>query len=298
METTQTTPYQKRESALLSDQLALGPVHLAVSNLDHSIDFYERSIGLRLLKREGATAWLGSNDTAVLQLIEEPDSVRAGKHAGLYHVALLFPSRDELAKLGHRLIATKTPITGASDHGTHEAFYLSDPDGNGLELAADRPRDQWAPYTGQNIALQPLDIEDLLASVPSDPVQERTGPGVRVGHLHLHVGDLDAARTFYVDVIGFDEQFAFDTAAFVSAGGYHHHLGMNTWQGVGAKPAPEGVFGLRSWSFTLPTAADVQELRARAEAAGVTVEESDAEGAIQLRDPWGHLLIVAPESAA
>jgi catechol 2,3-dioxygenase len=127
-------------SARLPATLRLGPVHLTVSDLDRSVDFYESTIGLQVHRREAGAAAMGVGDEDLLVLYEEPDARRAGRHAGLYHYALLFPSREELARAALRLAATKTPIQGASDHGTHEAIYLPDPDGNGIELAADRPR--------------------------------------------------------------------------------------------------------------------------------------------------------------
>jgi catechol 2,3-dioxygenase len=221
----------------------------------------------------------------VLILHEQPGARRPGRHAGLYHVALLYPSREELARAATRLATTQTPIQGASDHGTHEAIYLADPDGNGLELAADRPRDEW-PTVDEIYARgpAPLDLNGLLAAVASEGASPRAAAGLRVGHLHLQVGDIDAALAFYCDLIGFELQARLPSAAFVSAGGYHHHLGLNTWLGEGIPPLPEGTVGLRDWTLVLPTPDDVEAVSARLAPAKVATAELD--GGFEARDPW------------
>ena len=155
-----------------------------------------------------------------------------------------------------RLIATQTPVDGASDHGTHEAIYLSDPDGNGLELAADRPREQWPSYEAMYAGgPPPLDFRDLLATVADEPTRQYVGPGLRVGHVHLHVGDVDRGLAFYHEVLGFDVMARLRSAAFVSAGGYHHHLAFNIWRGRGV---PGGARGRRR-----PAALDARARRRR-----------------------------------
>src|SRR3954470_9507440 len=268
--------------------LALGPVHLTVSDLPRSIEWYERALGLHLHAQDSdnAVAELGDGDNAVLVLHEDRGARPAGRHAGLYHYALLYPSREELARALTRLISHRVPIQGASDHGTHEAVYLPDPDGNGIELAADRPREQWpSPEEefGRGGPL-PLDAEDLLRTVEGEQLAERVRSGLRVGHVHLHVASIDDGLAFYRDVIGFDVWALIPTAAFVSAGGYHHHLGFNVWRGEGAPPAPGDTVGLRHWTVQLDTKDEVDEVRARAEAAGIDVED-DGDG-IMVRDPW------------
>lgn len=268
--------------------LRLGPVHLTVSDLSRSIDWYVRSLGLQLQARDfdAGTAELGDGSDAVLVLTEERGARPAGRHAGLYHYALLYPSREELARAAVRLMTAQTPIQGASDHGTHEAIYLPDPDGNGIELAADRPKDQWpSPEEefGRGGPL-PLDFESLIATVQGEDAVERVGPGLRVGHLHLHVGSIEEGLRFYRDVIGFDVWALIPTAAFVSAGGYHHHLGFNVWRGEGVPAAPEHTVGLRQWTVQLDTPAEVDEVRERAEAAGYPVDRDEA--GFTVRDPW------------
>ncbi len=226
---------------MLPATLRLGAVHLTVSDLDRSVAFYEEAIGLRPHGREGAVASMGAGGEDLVVLHEEAGARRAGRHAGLYHYALLFPSREELARAALRLAATKTPIQGASDHGTHEAIYLPDPDGNGIELAADRPRELWPrplEYTG---GPHPLDLDGLLAAVAGEEPRREAGPGLAVGHVHLHVGELERGVGFYRDVLGFELMtFMPGAAAFVSAGGYHHHLAFNIWRGYGVPPGRTG----------------------------------------------------------
>src|SRR5436305_5600174 len=245
------------ETATLPATLRLGAVHLIVTDLGRSIAWYERSLGLTLTRRDDDVAVLGTDGDELLVLHEERDARQPGRHAGLYHYALLFPSRAELARALVRLATTQTRIQGASDHGTHEAIYLPDADGNGIELAADRPRDQWPEvgsrdfYTG---GPQPLDTDALLAVVEGEPPRPKAEPGLRVGHMHLHVSDIEEGLRFYRDTIGFDLIARLPSAAFVSAGGYHHHLGFNVWRGEGIPPAPaDGVVGLRYWTVLLPS---------------------------------------------
>jgi catechol 2,3-dioxygenase len=186
-----------------------------------------------------------------------------------------------------RLVVNRTPIQGASDHGTHEAIYLPDPDGNGIELAADRPREQWpAPQEEfRRGGPMPLDVEDLLKTVAGEQPSATVGEGLRMGHVHLHVGSIEDGLAFYADVIGFDVWAQIPSAAFVSAGGYHHHLGFNTWRGDGVPPAPEHTVGLRHWTVELDSRAGVDEIRSRVEAAGIAVDQG--ENGFTVRDPWG-----------
>jgi catechol 2,3-dioxygenase len=209
-----------------------------------------------------------------------------GDTRGLYHYALLHPSREELAHAALRLVATQTPMQGASDHGTHEAIYLPDPDGNGIELAADRPRESWPrplEYTG---GPRPLDFGGLLASVAGEEPRRECGIGLAIGHLNLHVGNLERGVGFYRDVLGFELMtYIPGAAAFVSAGGYHHHLGFNVWRGQGVPPAPAGRVGLRYWTVVLEDPEEVEAVRDRVRAASVEVEEIETDGFL-VRDPW------------
>jgi catechol 2,3-dioxygenase len=272
----------------LPDTLRLGPVHLTVSNLDRSVAYYERALGLQLHDRDGDVARLGAGDEDLLVLVEEAGAALGGRHAGLFHFALLYPTRQELAGAVNRLASTQTRLTGASDHGVSEAIYLRDPDNNGVELYADRPRDQWPPprVEGDRVDLPTfaLDMDDLMAQAEGEEVHPQAGPGLVMGHVHLHVGDIEKARAFYLDVLGFEAMGTLPTALFVSAGGYHHRLGLNTWLGTDVEPLPPHTAGLREWTVVLESADEVDAVRARVADAGLTTEERD--GGFVVRDPW------------
>ncbi len=274
-------------SASRKDTLRLGPAHLIVTDLDRSIAFYERSIGLSVRERDDTTAtlWAGG-DGDLLVLAADPSARRAGRHAGLYHVALLHPSRLELARAAARLAETRTPIIGASDHGISEAIYLPDPDGNEVELAADRPREVWPDLSdpGWDGGPQPLDLDALLGLVATEPVQEHADPGLTVGHLHLHVGDVERGLEFYRDLLGFDVMTRMPTAAFLAADGYHHHVAINVWRGVGVPPAPAGTVGLRHWTIVYATQEALAATLARLAQAGVPTETRP--DGVLVRDPW------------
>jgi catechol 2,3-dioxygenase len=274
-------------AGVLPAQLRLGAVHLTVRDLDAAIAWYERSLGLQLHRRDDREAELGDGKETVIVLHEDTEARPAGRHAGLYHYALLYPTREELALAAARLIETRTPIQGMSDHGTHEAIYLPDADGIGIELAADRDLDEWPSFEEEFArgGPAPLDLNDLLASIDGQTPPERVGEGMRVGHVHLHVGDVDQGLGFYRDVLGFDLRANLGWAAFVSAGGYHHHLAFNTWRGEGVGPPTEHTVGLDHWTVRLPSDEDVAQVRARVDAAELPVEV--VPGGFRTRDPWG-----------
>jgi catechol 2,3-dioxygenase len=291
-----------RLAPVLPATLRLGPTHLTVSNLEGSIAFYERSLGLRLHEHDGDSASMGTGGEDVLVLAEERGAAPGGRHAGLYHVALLFDSREELARAVVRLAETRTRIEGASDHGVSEAIYLRDPDDNGIELYVDRPRSEWPTprRPGERVEMYTiaLDMQALLRSVAGEAPRRLAGPGLRTGHLHLHVADTNRALAFYRGVLGFEVMVNLGSAAFVSAGGYHHHLGFNAWLGSDVRPKPPGTAGLRHWTVFLDHADQVADVRARVEAAGMPVESID--GGFLVRDPWRTAVVfaVAPQRRA
>jgi catechol 2,3-dioxygenase len=268
--------------------LRLGPVHLTVSHLGGSIAFYERALGLRLHDRDGEVATLGTGGEDLLVLVEEAGAGPGGRHAGLYHFALLFPTRAELARAVLRLASTGTRIEGASDHGVSESIYLRDPDDNGIELYVDRPRAQWPPprHAGDRVDMYTiaLDMKDLMREVDGEEPREHAAPGLAVGHVHLHVGDVERGLAFYRDVLGFEVMGLLPTAAFVSAGGYHHHLGFNIWLGPDVKPLPPNTSGLRHWTVLLASAGEVAAVRARVDRAGL--QARNHETGFLVRDPW------------
>jgi catechol 2,3-dioxygenase len=231
----------------------IGAVRLTVADLDREVEYYERAIGLRLLERDGALVRMGA-DAALLELEGDPDAPPAPpRSTGLFHVALLVPSRPELARALRRVVDAGERFTGASDHLVSEALYLRDPEGNGIEIYRDRPREQWT-RSGGEIAIDtiPLDLDGVLSELPAD-ADGGMPAGTVVGHVHLQVADIDAARAFYIGELGFEVTAGrIPGALFVSRDGYHHHIGVNTWASRGGSPPPPGSRGLQWFEVRLP----------------------------------------------
>jgi catechol 2,3-dioxygenase len=272
----------------LDPRVTVGAVTLSIADLERSLHYYQNNIGLTLQERGAGTAVLGANATPIVKLQEQPGARVVRQVTGLYHYAILLPSRLELARTLRHLAETGAPVSGASDHLVSEALYLTDPDGHGIEIYRDRPRSDWYDEHGNLVGdTLPLDMEGLIGELTGDDAPW-TGihPAARMGHIHLHVSNLAEADGFYVDTIGFGKPVNFGnipTASFVSAGGYHHHLGLNTWAGVGAPPAPADAARLLSYEILFPNAAAVAPVLARLEAAGIAVAED--KGGQLLRDP-------------
>ena len=264
----------------------LGYVSLTVTEQARSIDFYERSLGFQVQDRDNGTACMGAGGNPLLMLNERPGASLIPRRTGLYHFAILTPSRQALAKSLRNLIDTETSIQGGADHLVSEAIYLTDPDGNGIEIYRDRPRTDWEFEDGQiKMGTEHLDYQSILAELNGDPAPW-TGldADTRLGHMHMHVSDLAEATDFYDNVIGFDFLLSYmDTASFLSAGGYHHHIGINTWNGVGAPPPPEDSVGLRYFTIQLPGEEELVMLVERLERAQVSYEARD--DGIFTRDP-------------
>ena len=259
--------------AAIDPALRIGAVHLAVGDLERSLDFYEGILGLPLVTRGDEEAILGPDAQAPLlhlTRLHHPTPLPAHS-SGLFHVALLHATRADLAATVLRVAGAHWPLTGASDHGVSEAIYLNDPDGLGLELYADRPREQWPVPEGSDpvrMFTEPLDLHGLL-SIAEEPPGPWVAPGTTVGHVHLKVADVDRAVRFYRDALGFDLQAHLPSAAFVAAGGYHHHFGLNTWHSRGADPAPATAPGLRLVELQLSDPAQLDALERRLSDAGV-----------------------------
>ncbi|MCB9138764.1 MAG: VOC family protein [Caldilineaceae bacterium] len=271
----------------ISPELSMGPVSLSVADLERSRIYYTRHIGLRVLDEAPGQLTLGVPDRPLLYLREQPGARIVRHTTGLYHFALLLPSRSELARTLRRLVITETPLTGASDHAVSEALYLSDPDGHGIEIYRDRPRDEWR-FAGDSVRMtvDPLDLHSLLAEAGEEN-QIVMAPETIMGHVHLHVADLAAAERFYVDQLGLELMARYGPSAlFVAAGGYHHHIGLNTWAGVGAPPPPPDAAQLRWATLTLPDARARDATIAQLEAGGVAPEAAD--GTTVVRDPSGN----------
>jgi catechol 2,3-dioxygenase len=277
----------------LPAETAIGAVALTVADLDRSIAFYEDRLGFRTHHRAGTQALLGAGASHLLELTENRAARRVQGTTGLYHFAILVPSRVDLARALERLASTGTPIQGASDHHVSEAIYLADPDGNGIEIYADRARSAWSYADGRlRMGTDPLDIDGLMGELAqADRGWHGLPAGTVNGHIHLHVSDLAAAEAFYVGTLGFDLVTRYGgRASFVSAGGYHHHVGLNTWAGVGAPPPPRDATGLRHFVLDLPTPAAVDAVADRLRAAGTPYESREAE--LVTRDPSSNAVVI------
>lgn len=260
----------------------MGPIHLRVRDLDRALDFWKGLLGMRALRRAGETVELGA-DAPVVRLTGDPRAPPRPPHApGLYHVAILLPGREHLARFVEHASAFRIPLQGGADHLVSEALYLGDPEGNGIELYADRPAAEWEYREGQlQMGTAPLDIEDLLSQAGTD-AWDGTPAGTRVGHVHLQVADVPAAAAFYRDAVGFEPTATMgDQAVFLSAGGYHHHLGANSWASRGQALPPENAAGLVAYEIHVPDADALGQAEARLAAHGAS-READA---VTLRDP-------------
>ncbi len=281
----------------INANMTLGHVALTVSNLDRSIEFYRGVLGFKVNRNADGVAQLGAGREDIVVLHENPQAQRVRGTTGLYHFAVLVPSRVELAKSLKRLIETQWPLQGFADHLVSEAIYLPDPDGNGIEIYRDRPRAEWPRLNGQiRMATDPLDVDGVLAELDGR-AGAWTGlhPQTVLGHMHLHVGELPKANAFYGDVIGLDLITRFGgSALFMSAGGYHHHLGLNTWAGVGAPPQPPGTIGLRYFTMKLPQADEIGAIVDRFRGVGGSIEET-ANGVL-LRDPFQNGIVLTAQS--
>ena len=231
----------------------IGQVSLTVSDLDRSLPFYQDVLGFHEVRRDGRTSFLAPPGGRTIVELHEDTAATAKprRSSGLYHFAILVPSRAALGRSLRRLVDRRYPLTGASDHLVSEALYLDDPDGLGIEIYRDRPRAEWPIRDGQlAMATDPLDLQALHDERGAETPWQGLEPATIMGHVHLHVPHLDAAEAFYVDRIGFEPTVrGYPGALFVAAGGYHHHLGLNTWAGAGAPPPPERAVGLRSFTI-------------------------------------------------
>jgi catechol 2,3-dioxygenase len=268
----------------------IGAVSLTVNDLSALTSFYERALGLRVLQREGQTVRLGPPEGPVIvELVGDPDAPRR-RHGttGLYHFAVLVPSRADLAQALRRVLGAGWRFTGASDHLVSEALYLNDPEGNGIEIYRDRAREEWTrDDEGQlQMATLPLDLDGVMGEIDgASAIPAEMPDGTYIGHMHLQVAAIPAAEDFYVRALGFDPTVrTYPGALFVSAGGYHHHVGLNTWESAGGSPPPSGSTGLRSFEVVLPSAEDAQRVAEQARSAGAEV--SARNGHAVVLDPW------------
>ncbi len=281
-------------AAEISPLTVMGAVQLTVADLSRSLDYYRTAIGLETLEAAGGRATLGAGGRELLVLVEEPGVPPAHGFTGLFHFALLVPERVDLARWLAHAARGRVQLAGLSDHFVSEAIYLSDPDGHGIEIYADRPRSVWEGEVGRRMTTLPLDVDNLLG-VLDDPATEPFDgleAGTVMGHVHLKVASIPETVAFYRDGAGFGLMAQLGAqAAFLSAGGYHHHLGGNTWESAGAAPAPPGTARLRHATVLLPDTGERDRVIARLEAAGHPAAES-ADGPT-VRDPSGNALVLA-----
>jgi catechol 2,3-dioxygenase len=264
----------------IDPRTTIGAVGLTVADLDGVQRFYEQAIGLETLERSGSTVRLGAGQDTLVELVGDPDAPpRPQPSTGLFHLAILVPSRPELARALRRVADAGGRFTGASDHLVSEALYLNDPEGNGIEIYRDRARSEWRYTDGRlEMATLPLDLDSLveeLSGAESDGTP--MPPGTRIGHVHLNVAELPASETFYSDGLGLDVTVrGYPGALFLSAGGYHHHVGLNTWAGPGAPPPPQGSRGLAWFTVDVPDDGELARVEERMRAAGFEPERRES----------------------
>jgi catechol 2,3-dioxygenase len=275
---------------------AMGPATLRVADEGRALALYRDLIGLEMIERANGKIALGAGGKPFLFLDVVPGTMPRPPHAtGLYHVAILLPDRAALGQAIARLTEADIKL-GAADHNVSEAIYLWDADNNGLEIYRDRPRAEWKWNDGLvTMGSAPLDFAGLLTDGARSGANGHVPAGTRVGHIHLQVGDIEEAERFYCGILGFERTAEWRGALFVSAGGYHHHLGLNVWESKNGPLPPKNAAGLEQFVIELPTAADVAALRARIEVAGLQVEQNGP--AFIVRDPWQTAIRITPLQA-
>lgn len=276
----------------LNPDTRVGGVHLTVSDATRALGFYGDVLGFTARQGEGGAMALGASESdAVIWLTETPDArPKPPRTTGLYHFAIRVPSRPNLAHVLQRLREHAYPLQGASDHGVSEALYLADPDGNGIEIYRDRPREAW-PREGDKLQMMtaPLDVQGLLKTLEASVPLSAMPTGTDIGHVHLHVADLEATERFYCDVLGMDVTQRYgDSALFFSAGGYHHHVAANVWAGRGAPPPPDDAVGLRYYTLRLSDDEALERFLDHLHA--IEADGEEMEGGVRLVDPSGNVV--------
>jgi catechol 2,3-dioxygenase len=276
-------------TAKIAPETRLGTVELTVADLDRSVAYYEQAIGLRVVERDAGRVSLGAGDSALLELTELPGARPADGYSGLFHVALLLPQRADLARWLAHAARERVALTGASDHFVSEAIYLRDPDHHGIEIYWDRPRKLWEGQVNR-MGTWPLDVQGVLSELSDaeEAAFEGLAAGTAIGHIHLRVAEIEPVVAFYRDALGFALMAQLGPeAAFLSAGGYHHHVGANVWESSGAGQAPPGSATLVRWTIVLPSE---QERMRVVERLG---EVGESDGLLLAHDPSGNALALA-----
>ncbi|AGT30605.1 hypothetical protein M493_01215 [Geobacillus genomosp. 3] len=268
-------------------------VSIKVENIERSIDFYEQVIGFKVWKKTDRQALFTADGQTVLLSVEQPENVipKQGRTTGLYHFAILLPTRADLGRVFAHLLRIGYPLQGGADHWVSEAIYLADPDGNGIELYADKPSSTWR-WANEEVAMstEPLDVKGLLAE-GKEEAWHGLPRGTLIGHIHLHVSELRQAEQFYTKGLGFDVVNRYGgQALFLSTGKYHHHIGLNTWNGVGAPMPPANSVGLESFTLMLPDEAAKEKVAAGLREVGASVKEEN--GVLMTWDPSGNRILL------
>jgi catechol 2,3-dioxygenase len=267
--------------------LHIGAIGLAVRNLEGLTAFYRDALGLAVLDRSETGATLGAGGVPFVHLEHRPDAKPDDqREAGLYHTAFLMPTRPDLARWVRHVARTRVSLTGASDHAVSEAFYLDDPEGNGIEVYYDRPAGTWE-WTGSNLKIttDPLDIDDILHETPATAGYPGAPDGMRIGHVHLRVGDVARAEAFYRDGLGLDVTRRRHGASFMSSGRYHHHIASNVWHSAGARQRDPQRGGLSWLAFETADGSAFAEAKDNLTKAGIPLAESS--NSLTTTDPWG-----------
>ena len=266
----------------------IGAVGMIVRDLDRLTTYYRDLLGLTVQEHTRQGAILGVDDVTLVELIHKPDALPDDpREAGLYHTAFLMPTRADLARWILHVGKNRVPITGASDHDVSEAIYLDDPEGNGVEVYSDRPREKWR-RDGQMIfqKTDPLDIDGIIREVdPATATYPSAPEGLRIGHIHLRVGNVTTAEEFYCGAIGLDVTRRRTGATFISSGGYHHHVGANVWHSNGASARNGKRTGLDWFSMEINDQPTIDGMKKRLDAAGVATDTIP--GGFAAMDPWG-----------
>lgn len=278
-------------SSILSKSLKIQPSQLYVKDLEKVGRFYRDMVMLDVLERTDSRWLLGQGQVPILELIAKPEFDNASvRSAGLFHNAILYASRSDLARVVLNILQkSMQSYEGTGDHLVSEAFYFHDPEGNGLELYVDRPREDW-DWSGGQVKMDTLYLDPERFIM--DNIQGKSGDVKELGHVHLRVGNISDARKFYIDALGFDVTVDMGSALFVSVGGYHHHLAMNTWMSAGASKRDPGL-GLAEVKIILPQSDDLKQLAARLDERqqGYVIQGYQ----LRVDDPWGNQLLLTHE---
>jgi catechol 2,3-dioxygenase len=280
--------------AEIASGTTVGSVHLVVADLERSLAYYTSAVGLAVIERETDCARIGVGGRVLVVLEAQPGARPVTGYTGLYHFALLVPERVDLARWLAHAARQRVPLVGLADHFVSEALYLTDPDGHGIEIYWDRPREVWEGQVADRMTTEPLNATDLLSEL-DDPARETfaaLAPGTVMGHVHLKVAGIPETVAFYQDVLGLGLMARLGgRAAFLGAGGYHHHIGANTWESAGASPPPATAARLQHLTIVLPDSAERDAVRARLEASGIVIRPT--ERGPMCDDPSGNAIVLA-----